>query len=91
MVDKEGKLQARVSGPVWNTLPQTPQAAEFVALAVAAELAQGPSIVYDDCSNVVREFHKPLNLRLAGKRPYAGIMKFMLQWPGYHLISNVIK
>eukprot|EP00972_Heterocapsa_arctica_P107809 15878726-Heterocapsa_arctica.AAC.1 len=52
MVDKEGKLQARVSGPVWNTLPQTPQAAEFVSLAVAAELAQGISIVYDDCSNV---------------------------------------
>eukprot|EP00972_Heterocapsa_arctica_P093642 13813308-Heterocapsa_arctica.AAC.1 len=42
MVGKEGKLQARVSGPIWNTLPQTPQAAEFVASQWQLSLHKAP-------------------------------------------------
>eukprot|EP00972_Heterocapsa_arctica_P050205 7384105-Heterocapsa_arctica.AAC.1 len=32
MCDDQGALIARTSGPVWGTLPQTPRAAEYVAL-----------------------------------------------------------
>ena len=28
---------------------------------------------------------------MSGRRPYAGVMKYMLQWPGYGLIQDVIK
>ena len=53
MVDEQGELVARISGTVWASLPQTPQAAEYVALGAAAELCTKEAWIYDDCSNVV--------------------------------------
>ena len=81
---------ARVSGPVWSSLPQTPQAAENVALGAAAEITRGASTVYDDCANVVREFYRPMVSRLSGKRPYAGVMKYMTQWLGYRATGTLM-
>ena len=90
-VDDVGHVVARVYGPVWAPLPQTSQAAEFCAYAVATELINGPSILYDDCSNVVAAASQGLDRALGWRRPHAGIMKWTLKQPGLKLIQEVCK
>jgi len=53
-----------IYGPVWPPPPQTPQAAEWVAWAVAHQVACGPSKVYPDCLNVTRAHDRPLQAKL---------------------------
>ena len=54
-VNGKGEVTATLSGPVWASLPQTPQAAEFSARAAATQRANGPLWLIGDCSNVVRD------------------------------------
>ena len=76
-VDDEGHFIAGAWGPVPASLPQTPQAAEFSGLTVAAMLINGASTVGSDCMNVVRSWNRgvtaanELKERLTG-RFYAG-------------------
>ena len=51
--DENGAEQGRVRGPVWRPFPQTPQAAEFIAMAVCAQAVQQRTLVYADCWNVI--------------------------------------
>ncbi len=53
--DAEDNAVARISSPLWRDLPQTPQAAEYVAYAAAVQFVAGPSRFYGDCANVIRQ------------------------------------
>eukprot|EP00959_Pyramimonas_sp_CCMP1952_P322877 6756359-Pyramimonas_sp.AAC.1 len=76
MLGPRGNLLALAWGPVWNSCPQTPQAGEFAAYAMAGALVSAPSQLYSDCANVA-SMHGMQDLqRLSPKRPYAG---FVLQ------------
>ena len=44
-----------ISGPVWNSLPQTAQAAEHCARTAAVELLTGPARLFGDSRNIVKD------------------------------------
>ena len=48
------KPRVTISGPVWDPLPQPPQAAEHVAMAVAADVVTENVQPFRDCLGVVR-------------------------------------
>ena len=84
-------MAARVFGPVWRSLPQTPQVAEFCAYAAAVQLVAGKAVIFDDCSNVVRTAKLGIRQALSGRSPHAGIFKSTLQWEGRKYIEEVVK
>ena len=55
-VDEHATVKACLRGVVPRDHPQTPQAAEYFGAAYAALSASGPSVLYDDCLNVVCDF-----------------------------------
>ncbi len=70
-----GAVEARYLLPVWSPLPQTSQAAEFVAaLAPLGQIACDTTIV-SDCQGVVDSFGRSATSALEGSRRYAGLMK----------------
>ena len=90
-VDEQGEILARAYGPVCAPLPQTSQAAEFVAFAAAVRLAAGPTSIFEDCSNVIRAAHADAAQTLSERRPHAGIMKDARAEPGWKHIREVAK
>ncbi len=69
VVQEGGGQESKVLfGPVWRPLPQTSQAAEWVAWAVAHQLATGSAVLHSDCSSVTNAHGLPL---LASLRPGA--------------------
>ncbi len=63
--------------PVPPPLPQTPQAAEFAVLALAAQF-QHPTArttIISDCANVVESYNGPAARAVGPKRAYAGVMR----------------
>jgi len=69
-----GNVQVTVSGPVWEHLPQTPQAAEHLGTVAAIQLANHPVHLVGDCLGVVRAFQT----MIAEKIPscvHAGLMR----------------
>ena len=63
--------------PVWQPLPQTPQAAEHCALAIAMEMAGEGAKAYSDCENVVQAYANT-SKAMGASRPYAGIVRHAL-------------
>ena len=57
-VDDDGFFFAGAWGPVPASLPQSPQAAEFSSLAVAAMLINGAATIGCDCMNVVKAWQR---------------------------------
>eukprot|EP00959_Pyramimonas_sp_CCMP1952_P395653 8290164-Pyramimonas_sp.AAC.1 len=53
MMGPQSNLLAWSRGPVWDSCPQTPQAGEFSAYAMACAFLSAPTILYSDCKNVV--------------------------------------
>ncbi len=91
-VDEEANLQKAVSVPIWNTLPQTPQASECAALAAVASLLKGPSQVYGDCTGVVDAYTRGPAHYTRGERKYAGVMLSMHRHPaGLKFIESMSK
>ena len=72
-------------------LPQTSQAAEWVAWAVAHQVASGPSRIFSDCLNVTRAHAKPLESNLRHSFPFAGIVRSTLSDQGSRHIEGCIK
>ena len=70
----DGSPKATVSGPVWEHLPQTPQAAEYLSAVAAIQLLRQPSWVIGDCLGVVEAIS---NLKAGGmiKGMHAGLLK----------------
>ena len=75
MVSPNGEVLTKISGPVWASLPQTPQAAEHVAYAALAELLGEPAMVHSDCASVVRVAGLSVHQALDRRGPHAGIYK----------------
>ncbi len=73
--DAEGKPIARISSPLWRSLPQTPQAAECVAYAAAVQFVAGASVFYGDCANVVRQAGAAPRKVCAPTARYSGVMR----------------
>ncbi len=76
-VDSEARPRRTLSVPLWSSLPQTSQAAEYAAFAAVAWLAKGPSVVYGDCKGVLDLASKPAPLRFSAKKKYAGVLLSM--------------
>ena len=70
----DGSPKATVSGPVWEHLPQTPQAAEYLSAVAAIQLLRQPSWIIGDCLGVVEAIS---NLKAGGavKGMHAGLLK----------------
>ena len=66
-----------IAGPVWDTLPQTPQAAEYVAYAVAAQAALLSSKVHlvPDCLGVIQAHNSTVPLLQRHRQQYAGLVR----------------
>ena len=65
-------MLARVYGPVWDHLPQTPQSGEFSSLAAACVNLDGPATLFSDCASVVSVSSRDPVDRLGGQRTHAG-------------------
>ena len=77
-----------VRGPVWNNLPQTPQAAEHVAAAAVSDLAYGPVLAHCDCMSVVRAANSPPAIQLNPHHRYAGVRRAALRARGHAHIQS---
>ncbi len=91
-VDSEARPRRTLSIPLWSSLPQTSQAAEYAAFAAVAWLAKGPSTVYGDCKGVLDLASKPAPQRFAAKKKYAGVLLSMNRCiDGVRNISAMVK
>ncbi len=72
----KGEDVVTVDTPLWKELPQTPQAAEYAAYAVATQYLGGPSTMHGDCENVVRDASAGPKAQLSARKRYAGIMRY---------------
>jgi hypothetical protein len=82
VIDDNGLPVITVTGAVDGTLPQTPQAAEHVPMAVLAQLATGTVKVWSDCLGVVRDTHLSRRDQLRPNKVYAGVRRFGLRQDG---------
>ena len=73
--DPDGSERAWVKGIVPACLPQTAQASEFCAAAYAGQACVAPSILHDDCLNVVKAFSRPREAWGDERAIYAGCMR----------------
>ncbi len=81
-----------VSVPIWNTLPQTSQSAEFAAFAGVSQVIDGDSIVHGDCRGVLDLAACGVPPRFDGRRKYAGVLLSMQKCPaGLARITSTVK
>ena len=73
--DDAGEMIQWTAGVVPAYYPQTPQAGEFFAAMHAVQLCSNTATVYDDCSNVVKQFTNPVAEWGHEKLAYAGVMR----------------
>ena len=85
-------MQATIRGPVWAGLPQTPQAAEYVAFAAMGQCVRGPTVAHGDCTNVVQDGLLLLHQRLLRPRgAYSRVIRSMLAYEEVRDISDIVK
>ena len=90
MVNSLAQAVLRIQSPIWAHLPQSPQAAEYCALAAACELIGGEATIFGDCANVIRDAQLPSGLAVAPRKLYAGIIRSARGAQGFGL-SSVVK
>ncbi len=78
--DPGAAVVQRVRCPVAAPLPQTPQAAEYMVVALAQQLAQRNKRIdlAVDCLNVVRDMNAPYAVAASARRMQAGISRVAL-------------
>ena len=69
----QGTSLVRYKRTVPGTWPQTPQAAEYMAIPTSLGVITGPSQLFGDCLNVVRNMAKPW--QMLGKGVYTSLVK----------------
>ncbi len=90
--DDNARSTKTVSVPLWSTLPQTPQAAEYAAMAAVVPLLRGPSKIYGDCQGVIDNMVKGLAGYLANKSKYGGVLLTTQKYQeGLNFIQEIIK
>ncbi len=80
-VDGDAKPVKTVSIPIWGTLPQTPQAAEYAAYAGLSHVLTAPTTTYGDCKGVLDHAALDPARRHEGRRKYAGVLLSMARFP----------
>ncbi len=81
-----------VSVPIWSTLPQTSQVAEYVAFAGLSHVLNGSTAAYGDCKGVLEHAAMDPTRRFDGRRKHAGILMSMGKYPqGLANIARTIK
>ena len=63
--DSIGAKTGEIRGPVWAPLPQSPQAAEYLAITATAGNMTAGVALFPDCMNVVRDFNRPYQEQLS--------------------------
>jgi len=76
------KLLGYIHGPVVRSLPQTPQAAEYVAYAAAAQIAIADTTLVGDCLGVVNHHAMIPEQKFGPRRKYAGVMRWVSKQKG---------
>ncbi len=71
-------IEARYLLPVWAPLPQTPQAAEYLAPVAPLRNVASETVIVSDCLNVVRDFDRRSRIATSAKARYAGLLKHAL-------------
>ena len=90
--DFEGTEVGRLSGVVPRGLPQTPQAAVYLAVLAAGEVAQLGHEVFCDCLGVVRHFAQRAGVpQLSAKLRYSGIVRLARCEAGWKQVSSMTK
>ena len=79
----DGSLRAAICGPVWKDLPQTSQAADFIAFTVAVELATSGCEIYCDFKGLVDLLGDPIYSILDPHRKYAGFLRSAMSCPSW--------
>ncbi len=84
----------RVQCPVATPLPQTPQSAEYMVMALVQQLAdKGHRInLASDCQNVVRDCELPFRVVAGARRMHAGMTRVVLldnNWRDYVTVRKV--
>eukprot|EP00974_Lingulodinium_polyedra_P001883 177624-Lingulodinium_polyedra.AAC.1 len=73
--DELDRTVAVLSGPVGKGLPQSSQAAEYVAATKPAPIMGAEhSMLFIDCMNVVKDFNRAPLDQTSAKRKYAGLL-----------------
>ncbi len=91
-VDDQGNVVKTVRAVVPSPLPQTPQAAEFAAYALAHRLVNGPCRIFSDCKHVVDNALGGTNRMLDPSRAYAGVLRDTLKnLEGQKHVKGLIK
>ena len=88
-LDRHGNTVAAVRGPVWAPLPQTPQSAEYCAMAAVPQLITRKAQVFGDCMGVVKVANLPRRSQLSHKLLYAGAFRACGSLPGASLVDDV--
>ncbi len=88
-VDGDAKPVKTVSIPIWGTLPQTSQAAEYAAYAGLSHVITGPTTTYGDCQGVLDHAAMDPARRHEGRRRYAGVLMSMAKFPNG--VANIVK
>ena len=87
----EGQVSATFSGVVPIEMPQTPQAAEYFAGGVAAQVAYSADDIMSDCENVVRHFRQPGAISLCRRGRYAGVVRSAHGYEGFAAMQRAQK
>jgi ribonuclease HI len=88
----DSKAVKTVSVPLWGSLPQTSQAAEFAAYAGLSHVLGDQAVAYGDCQGVLSQAEKPPADRYSGRRKYSGVLRSMLKYPqGLARITRAVK
>ena len=90
-LDCDGRPVRQASGPVWASLPQTSQAAEFAALAALVQLLDGPCVAYSDCLGVVRAMSDCASYASDPRKMYAAVLRGVMRDPGLVHVLAVLK
>ncbi len=91
-VDDNARAVKTVSVPVWATLPQTSQAAEYAAYAGLSHVLDARSTVYGDCQGVLDHAAADHSRRYDARRKYSGVLLSMRKYPlGTSFIERAVK
>ncbi len=72
-------------------LPQTPQAAEYLGLAIGIGVVKRAASIIGDCLNVIRDANRPLSQCLSARRMYGGLVVAFTRDPGCRKLVKDIR
>jgi hypothetical protein len=76
LVDNDSTPLCTVTAPLWAPYIQTSQASEFGAYCFASQFAEGLSVGYKNCANVVLQHSLSRQEQLSYRRKYSGVFLF---------------